>query len=202
MGNAVFMTVPQSREFFTAAISGTVFSMSTDSMSFHLRWSSPWPLPTQSLLTDRAMFVASPSEAPPSTRGAKHVKDAPHIESGGLIFIRQPDFRNVLVEKLAKFVDLIDEVIVSTVPETKPASLPQGCGICVQFRLPSTDTSPFKLAMSSSVANPILPVNAILENLERLPCINVFAIPDVIEIQLLYACWGFQIAQVGPPTAL
>jgi hypothetical protein len=135
------------------------------------------------------MFVDSPSEGPSHTQGGKHVKDAPHIESGGLVFLRQPsDDRNVLVERFAKFVDTVDEVIVSTVPETKPASLPQGCGICVQFRLPLTDTPPFKLATSSSVANSILPINAILENLERLQYINVFAIPDVLEVQLLYAC--------------
>lgn len=196
------MTVPQSKKFFTAAISGTAFNMSTDSMSFHLSWSSPWPLPTQSLLTDKATFVVSPSPGR-SSAGGKHVKRAPHIESGGLVLIREPsDFSSVLMEKFGTFVGLIDEVIVNTVPEIKPASLPQGCGICVQFRLPSTNTSPFKLAMTSSVANSILPVNAILDALEKLPCINVFAIPDIIEVQLLYACWGFQIDQFGPPTAL
>ncbi|KAJ5813169.1 hypothetical protein N7447_010192 [Penicillium robsamsonii] len=201
-GCLVFLTVAQSKGFFTAAISGTEFSMSTETMSFHLRWSSPWPLPAQSKLTDKAIFLFTPSNAS-LTQEIKYAKGAPHIELGGLIFLRQPsDDRSVNVEKFAQFVETIDEVIASTVPKTKPTSLPQGCGICVQFQLPLTSTSPFKLAATSSAATSILPINTILDKLGKLPCIDVFAIPDVIEIQVLYSCWGFQISQFGPPTAL
>ncbi|KAJ5110827.1 hypothetical protein N7532_001362 [Penicillium argentinense] len=196
-GCLVFMSATQSKEFFAASICGFEFNMSAESMTFHLRWESPWPSPARSILTTEAMSAAAPVKKKEAKNGATH------IELGGLIFLRKPsDDRNLIVEKFGELIDAIDGVIMNTIPKPKPASLPEGCGVCVQFKLPLAVTSPFKLATSSSIANSALPINEIMAGLECIPRINAFAIPDTTEVQVLYACWGFQTAQFGAPPPL
>jgi hypothetical protein len=195
------MTALQTLNFFEACAYGLEFDLVVDDSSFHLRWNSPWPTPSRSIMSAECTRVYSPSNGSSKAKTEGNPKGYGHIVAKKIFFLQDvSSYASLNVDRFSEFLDAIHGALISTIPKDKPSSMQEGCGICVQFKLPVKDVKSFKIATTAALSTLLL--DSILEKLESLAPINVFLAPDSLHAQVLYSCWGFPSSRLEAPGRL
>jgi len=125
-----------------------------------------------------------------------------HVEFLHTVLLHAPQTGNLNVPVMADYMQGINEIVISTIPVPKPASLPSGCGIIIQFRIPKIDPGYVKIAVSPPEGVNAIPVTALYEAIYKLPVSDGFVYRDHVEFQLCYSCWSFKWDGAYPPRSL
>jgi hypothetical protein len=125
-----------------------------------------------------------------------------HITLLNIAILHEPGNGNASAQAMVTFIQEIRELIVSIVPVQKPATLPSGCGLILQFRIPRTNQNGFKLALSSSEAVKAFPTTALYDAVDKHPIPMGFVHLDYVEFQVRFSCWGFEWGETRIPRSL
>lgn len=116
-----------------------------------------------------------------------------------VVFVREPTAGSASVELSVNFIKAAEAAIKASIPEQRPAALPQGCGMIANFRIPKIATDSFSVSfiLPSSEKRRAVPMDEMQLVVNRLEVPEGMVYMDYIEFQLQFSCWGFSWDRVS-----